>query len=207
MPQESSERRLFLKQARRDFLHTGAIVPSSKFLARSVTWPLVRPAGPLSVLEAGAGTGALTAEVLARLPRGSRLDIYEINPIFAGHLQRRFGNGGAVNVRNSPVQEVPSDPEYDVIICGLPLNNFRPSEVRQILKRLFAALRPGGMLTYFEYLLIRELKSLATGPRERRRLRKVGLVTGSYLEKYEIRRDAVMLNIPPAIVHHLRKPS
>ncbi len=203
--------RLFLTQARLNFLHTGAIAPSSRFLARAMSATLdssSRGGGPLTVLEAGAGTGALTVEIVRRLPPGSHLDIYEVNPTFAQHLDRTFRSNGRVEVRvvNEPVQAVPDSARYDAIISGLPLNNFKPAIVKAILKRLFATLRPGGSLSYFEYLLIRELKSLATGPRERRRLRRVGRVTGSYLEKYEFRREAVFLNIPPAVVHHLRKP-
>jgi len=206
MPEPTSGTRLFIRQARRDFLHTGAIAPSSRFLARAVTSVIASLGRPVEVLEAGAGTGALTEEILRRLPDGSHLDIYEINPIFSGHLERRFGGRERVSVINRKVQEIPAGSHYDAIVSGLPLNNFEPSLVKEILSRLFEALRPGGVLTYFEYLLIRELKSLATGRQERQRLRRVGRVTGGYLQKYEFRRDAVILNIPPAVVHHLRKP-
>ncbi|HET6373908.1 MAG TPA: hypothetical protein VFG76_11415 [Candidatus Polarisedimenticolia bacterium] len=221
MEQRTSQTRLFLKQARENFMHTGAIVPSSRFLARAVTAAIGPKGPPLTVLEAGAGTGALTGEILHRLPRGSRLDVYEVNPIFAGYLERSFTNGGPhtshlarrperdveVSIRNARVQEVPPLAQYDAIISGLPLNNFEPRLVREILETLFGALRPGGVLSYFEYLLIRELKSLATGRHERRRLRRVGRVTGGFLQKYEFHREAVFLNIPPATVHHLRKPA
>ena len=203
---DSSGTRLFLKQAREDFLRIGAIAPSSRFLARAVTSLLGDHGAPLRVLEAGAGTGALTSEILRRMPTGSTLDIYEINPTFARHLAERFGSHRNVAVWNKAVEEVSAQPSYDAIISGLPLNNFQPSEVRSTLAALFAALRPGGALTYFEYLLIREIKSLTTGRQERRRLRKVGRVTGGYLRRYEFQREAVFLNIPPALVHHLRKP-
>ncbi len=206
MPQPPSGTRLFLRQARRDFLHTGAIAPSSRFLARAVTSVIGSMRRPIVALEAGAGTGALTGEILQRMPRGSHLDVYEINPIFSRHLESRFGNGDRLTVINRRVEEIPQGRRYDAIISGLPLNNFEPAQVRLILKGLFDALEPGGVLTYFEYLLIRELKSLTTGRQERRRLRRVGRVTGGYLQKYEFRRDAVFLNIPPAVVHHLRKP-
>ncbi|HKY32618.1 MAG TPA: methyltransferase domain-containing protein [Candidatus Polarisedimenticolia bacterium] len=213
-PQRSSSTRLFLKQAREEFFHVGAIAPSSRFLARAVTRGI--PGGPVSLLEAGAGTGALTLEIVRRLPPGSRLTIYEINGDFARHLRERFaregggngrvGQGITVHVHHGDVQDLPPGPRYDGIVSGLPLNNFPPALVRRILESLFAALRPGGVLTYFEYLLIREIKSLTTGRRERRRLRRVGKVTAGFLDRYEFRREAVFLNIPPAVVHHLRKP-
>ena len=205
MPQRSTGRRLFLKQARENFLHTGAIAPSSRFVARAATWPLAAAGRPLEVLEAGAGTGALTSEIIRRLPSGSSLDIYEINPIFAHHLERRFGGRNEVRVRNMGVQEIPVEPRYDVVVSGLPFNNFSPDDVREILGRLLGALKPGGVLTYFEYILIREIKSL-TSPREWRRLRRVGRVTRNYLSKYGVRKEAVFMNIPPAFVHSLRKP-
>jgi len=224
MQERSSGKRLFFRQAREDFLHTGAIAPSSRFLAKAML-SAVEPALPaMRVLEAGAGTGALTESLLRRLPAGSSLEIYEINPIFARHLASRFepaGDGNPpeassragvrpdveVRIRNRDVMEIEPAPRYDLILSGLPLNNFEPAVVRGILDTLFAALKPGGVLSYFEYLLIRELKSMATGRRERRRLRRVGRVTGGFLEKYEFRRESVLLNIPPAVVHHLRKPA
>ena len=240
MPPQPSGTRLFLKGARDDFTHTGAIAPSSRFLARAITSAInatgdARGAGgsgrALRVLEAGAGTGALTQEILRRLPAGSHLDIYEINPVFAEHLTAKFdrsghgssgshgsigGSGGgaeaagpssvSVRVHNARVQEIRPDASYDAIVSGLPLNNFKPSQVRRILETLMAALKPGGVMSWFEYLLIRELKSFTTGSRERRRLRRVGRLTGGYIDRYEFRREAIFLNLPPAVVHHLRKP-
>ena len=208
MQEPKSGTRLFLRQAKEDFLHTGAIAPSSRFLARAVTWSLRshRDNGhPLNVLEAGAGTGAVTREIVRCLPAGSRLDIYEINPVFTHHLERRFSSA-TVSVHNKKVEDVEPVPQFDAIVSGLPLNNFSASDVRNILEILFTALKPGGTLAWFEYLFIRELKSLATGSRERRRLRKVGRVTGGYLRRYAIRREAVFMNLPPALVHTLRKP-
>lgn len=217
MQEQKSGTRLFLRQAKEDFLHTGAIAPSSRFLARAVTWSLRTmahginggPPGsarhPLHVLEAGAGTGAVTREIVRCLPAGSKLDIYEINPVFTTHLERAFASG-AVSVHNRRVEDVGAVPRFDAIVSGLPLNNFSAADVKNILEILFAALKPGGTLTWFEYLFIRELKSLATGSRERRRLRKVGRVTAGYLRRYAIRREAVFMNLPPALVHTLRKP-
>lgn len=206
MLQHTSATRLFLKQARRNFIDTGAIAPSSRYVARAVTRSITAATGPIDVLEVGAGTGAITREIVRRLPRQSRLDVYEINPVFIKHLERRFGQRMGIKVHNARAEDVAGGPRYDTIISGLPLNNFAPSDVRRILESLFSALKPGGVLTYFEYLLIRELKSLATGKQERRRLRGVGRVTNGFLRKYEFRREAILRNIPPVLVHALRKP-
>jgi phospholipid N-methyltransferase len=207
MARSSSNTKLFLQGARRQFAQTGAIAPSSRFLARAITSAIEPGNGPMDVLEAGAGTGALTAEILLRLPAGSRLDIYEVNPVFAKHLERTFvGKQGevTVTVNNRPIQDLAAGASYDLIISGLPLNNFEPRMVKEILSRLMEALRPGGVLSYFEYLLIRKMKSLAAVGPERRRLRRVGRVATRFLGRHEFRRNTVLLNIPPAVVHHLR---
>lgn len=209
---------MFLRQARRDFQRTGAIAPSSRFLARAICGELRRATAPVRVLEAGAGTGALTGEIIASLPDRSSLDIYELNPVFAEHLREAYAGktgegrraterGVAVRVHTAPVQSLPDGASFDYVVSGLPLNNFDKALVKALMARMFEALRVGGVLSYFEYLLIRELKSLATGPVERRRLRSVGRVTGQYLRKYEFRRESVLLNIPPAVVHFLRRPA
>ncbi|HEY3175360.1 MAG TPA: methyltransferase [Candidatus Polarisedimenticolia bacterium] len=208
MARTSSSTKLFLEGARRQFSQTGAIAPSSRFLARAITWAIDPRGEPKTVMEAGAGTGALTVEIIRRLPAGSRLDIYEVNPVFAQHLERTFcGNGGgvAVTVNNLRVQELPDGSRYDLIISGLPFNNFEPPVVKEILSRLMEALEPAGVLSYFEYLLIRQMKSLAVMGDERRRLRRVARVASRFLDKHEFRRDTVLLNIPPAVVHHLRR--
>ena len=204
----SSGTRLFLKGARGDFHHTGAIAPSSRFLARAITSNISPGNGPMRVLEAGAGTGALTVEILGSLAAGSHLDIYEVNPIFAGHLEKSFSEnnrGVTVTVNNKRVQDLPEGASYDVVICGLPFNNFEPPVVKEILSGLVAALKPGGVLCYFEYLLIRRLKSLTTGRVEKRRLKSVARVTSRFIRKHEFKRSAVLLNLPPAVVHHLRR--
>ncbi len=64
-------------------------------------------------------------------------------------------------------------------------------------------LKPGGTLTYYEYVLIRQLKTPFVGRRERRRLYRVGRVIGDYIRDFQVRRQKVLINVPPAIVRHL----
>ena len=44
----------------------------------------------------------------------------------------------------------------------------------------------------------------AQARRERRRLYRVGRVVGQYIGAYQFRRQHVLMNVPPAIVRHLR---
>src|SRR5262249_62433438 len=69
-------------------------------------------------------------------------------------------------------------------------------------------LRPGGSLVYFEYALVRQLKAAFVNRRERRRLFRVGRLVARYVQTYQVRRERIFINVPPAIVRQLRlKPN
>ena len=61
------------------------------------------------------------------------------------------------------------------------------------------------MFSFFEYIAMRRMKAMVSGPAERRRLQGIGRAMHDVLKKHEIRRNAVWRNVPPAWVHHLRK--
>jgi hypothetical protein len=84
------------------------------------------------------------------------------------------------------------------------LNNFSVAQVREIYRAYNRLLKPGGTLTYYEYVFIRQLKTPFSGRRERRRLYRIGRVVGQYIRTYQVRRQRVFMNMPPAVVRHLR---
>src|SRR5205807_2267725 len=93
-------------------------------------------------------------------------------------------------------------------VSGLPLNNFTVAQVREIFGTYNRLLKPGGTLTYYEYVLVRQLKTPFVNRRERRRLFRVGRVVGGYIRDYQVRRERIFINVPPATVRHLRlKPA
>jgi phospholipid N-methyltransferase len=99
---------------------------------------------------------------------------------------------------------LPGDGIYDFIVSGLPINNFPVSQVREIFRAYKRLLKPGGTLSFFEYVLIRQLKSPFVSRRERRRLYRVGWVVERYIRDFQIRRQRVLINFPPAYARHLR---
>ncbi|QKV70638.1 methyltransferase domain-containing protein [Streptomyces harbinensis] len=205
----------FLLEAARDLRTTGAVAPSGRALARVLTEPVRAARGPrpLSVLEAGAGTGAVTRVLLARLPVGGELDIVEANPRFAAGLDRlaaayRAGPGGRagrVAVHRGLVEEFGAGRRYDVIVSGLPLTNFAPEQVERIMARYLELLRPGGTLSYFAYLGTGAARSLVASRAEARRHAAVEEVMAGYQQRYGVARWRVWANLPPAGVWHLRR--
>jgi phosphatidylethanolamine/phosphatidyl-N-methylethanolamine N-methyltransferase len=200
----------FFHEFRRDFHHTGALLPSGVFLARAVARPLAGVRPPARILEVGPGTGAVTRAIARAMRPGDRLEAVEINPHFARALEERVSRDPAyaahrdnVHVINAPVQEVPGESVYDFILSGLPLNNFSTGDIRDIFATFTRLLRPGGTLSYFEYALIRELKAPFVSRRERRRLFRVGRLVSRYIQNYQVRRERILFNVPPAIVRQL----
>ena len=62
------------------------------------------------------------------------------------------------------MEDLPADEPYDLIISGLPLNNFSVADVERILEVMHRLLRPGGTLSFFEYIAIRPARALVSGP-------------------------------------------
>ncbi|MEW2122011.1 methyltransferase domain-containing protein [Streptomyces sp. NPDC005474] len=212
--QRDAEGWMFLIEAARDLRTTGAIAPSGKALARVLTDPVRAQAPrPLAVLEAGAGTGPVTRALIPRLPRGSRLDIVEANPRFADRLRHLVSThpqptaGSAqVNVHQAYVEQFDTDQRYDVIVSGLPLTNFTPTQVERVMARYLELLRPGGTLTYFAYLGTRRARALTASRAEARRHAAVDEIMADYQRTYATGRRTVWANLPPAHVWRLRRP-
>ncbi len=209
--------RVFWQQFRENFHTTGAIAPSSRALARELCWALkdqraVADSPPRRILEVGPGTGAVTRFILGHLRPGDRLDLVEINPQFVQFLQRalesdpRFRIPPEVEVQlhqGSVLRWEPQEP-YEVLISGLPLNNFQPQEVQEFLDRFAWLTRAGGVVSFFQYIGVRRLRQWVASAATRSRLRGIGQVLHATLSQYEVRRRMVLGNLPPAWVHHLR---
>ncbi|MFF9035483.1 class I SAM-dependent methyltransferase [Streptomyces sp. NPDC014892] len=214
LPPRHAEGLMFLAEAARDLRTTGAIAPSGKALARALTEPVrARAPRPLSVLEVGAGTGAITRALIPQLPRGSRLDIVEANPRFAARLRRLAAahphladRPAQVSVHKAFVEDLDTDERYDVIISGLPLTNFEPAQVERIMSRYLELLHPGGTLTYFAYLGTRKARALTASRAAARRHAAVHDLMAAYQRTYATGRWTVWANLPPAHAWHLRLP-
>lgn len=201
----------FLRECRHHFNDTGAVLPSSRFLGRALAAELRRPRRPGRILEVGPGTGSVTKEILRFMMPGDSLDAVELNETFVSVLEARCQREEAfrqhrdqIRLIHAPVQELEGKGIYDYIVSGLPLNNFPASEVRDIFRAYTRLLKPGGTLTYFEYVLIRHLKTPFATRQERRRLYRVGRVVSHFISAYQVKRERVFRNVPPAVVRHFR---
>jgi phospholipid N-methyltransferase len=206
-----SDYQTFLTQFLRSYNTTGAVIPSGRALCSSLCRYVGSSGRPQRILEAGPGTGAVTRCIIDRMGPADHLWMVELNPAFAAHLRRAFEEqprfravAGRCHLVEGAVQELAHGEQFDLVISGLPLNNFSSDDVRDIMQAYSQLLKPGGVLSFFEYILVRPAKMFVSGGAERDRLKGVGDVIGSVLGEKAIAKEWVWVNVPPAWVHHLR---
>jgi len=110
-------------------IQVGTFTQSSKSLAKKMAEQID---GSAEVVEFGAGTGSVTAEILKRLPKNGRLTCFEINPQFCKQLERM--NDSRLKVINDDAKNCEHYVDcLDCIVSGLPLTLFAKSKKERIL--------------------------------------------------------------------------
>ncbi|TVX98814.1 methyltransferase domain-containing protein [Cohnella terricola] len=182
----SDEARMFLRKFVRRPKQIGSAVPSSRFLAESMSapipWHSVR-----AIAELGAGTGAVTREITRRALPGTKIYLFEKDSKMRKQLMLNHpGCKVAANAANmAAILEQHGEPGLDCIVSCLPFYNF-PQTVRDaIMDQVRMSLKPGGLFIAFQYSL-----------QMKKRL--------SCMFKIE-RIKFVPLNFPPAFVYVCRK--
>lgn len=146
----------FLRQVLVDPRGMASVAPSGKQLARGMASAL--PADAQSVIELGAGTGAITEALIARGIRPSNLFIVEMNPTLHQLLQARYPEasvacGDARDLAALSARWRESRPGVDAISSSLGLLAM-PKPIRHaIVATAFDVLRPGGVFIQYTYKL------------------------------------------------------
>lgn len=156
----------FVSQAFRNYNATGAIAPSSRFLARAMVESMPCTEGQ-RILEVGCGTGAFTKAILKNLKAGDEFHAVEVNTDFCNSVEQDILSPFRIQhpdinivLHNELIEEAPLEGQFDAIICGLPFNNFPVTLVTHIFDTMFGFLKEGGELSYFEYLGMRRIKCI-----------------------------------------------
>jgi len=134
-------------------LHMGAVMPSSKLLARTMAQYVdVDSKGP--VIELGPGTGAITNALIEHGVEQKRLVLVEYNPGFCALLRDRYPQarvvqGDAYALRHSLGDLL--DAPASAVVSGLPLVT-KPMLTRlKLIRDAFVALAPGAPFVQFTY--------------------------------------------------------
>jgi phospholipid N-methyltransferase len=220
MQQQWIDYRIFFREFRSAYHTTGAVLPSGRALSRALTryvrdgdnLPLPRGEGSgRRILEVGPGTGAVTAQIIRDMQPHDRLTLVERNGQFVARLRQRIGQdkmfqtvSNRIELVHAGIEEIAEAKPFDVIVSGLPLNNFSVSFVEQIIAKLLRLLVPQGTFSFFEYVAIRRAKAMISRRQDRDRLHGIERLLTNILANHEVRRDRVLFNVPPAWVHHVR---
>jgi phospholipid N-methyltransferase len=135
----------------------GAVTPSSRWLARAMLRDIdLTSAG--CIVELGAGTGAITAELFHRPIRCGRLILVERDADFCRRLEQRFPQAEVVQADARELETIlhPRGVErVDHILCGLALPWFSPANRHRILdasRRLLTRTGSFRQLTYMPWI-------------------------------------------------------
>ncbi len=146
-----SDYQTFLTQFLRSYSTTGSVLPSGRALGQALCRHVGAGGGPQRILEAGPGTGAVTGCIIDRMGKDDQLWMVELNPTFAAHMRRAFEDkpsfrdvASRCHLIEGRVQELGQEAHFDVVISGLPLNNFSSDDVRTILQRVCEAAEARG---------------------------------------------------------------
>lgn len=183
------ERKLFFYKFLTQGTRIASVWPSSKALAEKMC-KYVNPEVPQTIIELGAGTGAVTKVALEKMHPESSLIVMESDPELASFLSKYQTKAkilvcdvldiaeqlDKVNVKN-----------FDVMISSLPLVNLPHAVEVEVLKYFKNSAKndqvPFSQLTEIPWFYLKTYRSL--------------------FEKVEF--EFVLLNIPPAGVYHCWK--
>ncbi|WP_150910597.1 class I SAM-dependent methyltransferase [Marinobacter halotolerans] len=178
---------LFLRRFVNCPLAVGSVLPSSRYLVRSmvagIDWPRVE-----TVAELGAGTGVITDAIDHSRHPDSRFLSFECDDNMRHALADRYPSVNfcqdafrlRTELRERQLQGL------DCVVSGLPLFNFPDRERRLLLTDIHELLNPGGVFVAFQYT--RVLKPFLVSMYDE-------------METY-----FVWANLPPAFVYLCKKP-
>ena len=123
-----------------------SFAPSSRFMARSMLRGIDFAAAKC-IVELGAGTGPITAELVRLVGPHTKLLIVELDPDMCGRLKARYPQVDVVNGDACHLDKLLADrgiSQVDHVCSGLPLPSF-PTPLREtILTTSARVLSPGG---------------------------------------------------------------
>jgi len=148
-------------------LSTGAVMPSSKMLARAMA-RCVDPQAQGPIVELGPGTGPVTAALVRHGIDPARLILVEFNPDFCRLLRTRYPaatvvQGDAYRLRRLLENYV--DEPAAAVVSGLPLVT-KPLRTRlRLISDAMTLLAPGAPFVQFTYAMLAPIPKKLPGMR------------------------------------------
>lgn len=145
----------FVRQAARRWRETGAVMPSTRRLARKMSQAVGTLVPGQVIIELGPGTGVCTRELMTMFPANPVLAI-EMNDHFAQSLRRdlpgvRVLQGCASHLASLLREHGIAHEDVGAVVSGLPLLSLPRETTRAIIAAVIEILPPGRPFVQFTY--------------------------------------------------------
>jgi phospholipid N-methyltransferase len=168
---------------------TGAILPSSRFLAQKMVKNIDFD-NAKCIVEYGPGTGVFTEKILTKRQQNTQLILIERNESFCEKLKQKYKNHPNLQIVNDSAENIDKHlknngfDQADFIVSGLPFASLPQETSQRILQKTKEHLSPNGFFITFQYTLLKK---------------------GIFLEFFKISEiNRELRNIPPAHVLTLK---
>ncbi|HPF40406.1 MAG TPA: methyltransferase domain-containing protein [Phycisphaerae bacterium] len=180
---------IFLKKFLQKGKGISAATPSSRFLSEAVC-NVVDFSKPSTIVEVGAGTGAITEVILENLRSHHRFVMLEFDPDFCDILRQRYPS---VDLIQGDVGEIEGPlasrgiTKVDYVLSGLPTPNLPPRSLAKMMRWLRRSLTPDGVFS---------------------QITVIPLYYKSFYKQLfaDVQYEMVWLNAPPGGVYYCRSP-
>lgn len=186
LPEAAQGPVLFWQRSLKNPLQVCSLFPSSPFVGKAMTEVIAHRAYP-HVIELGAGTGAVTRQLIRNGVPPENLTLVEIDAQLGGHLRRSFPEVDVVIASAQHLGTLWTEragQPVGAVVSTLPMRLFSKRMIYLVMKNSLQVLAPGGQFLQFTYR--------TQSPVPDRVLKALGLRAWRYTR--------VWLNLPPAAI-------
>ena len=151
----------FIKQYITKPRTTGAIMPSSKYLAAKMV-KSIDFANAKCIAEYGAGTGVFTRQLIQKRDPSTLLLVFEMNEAFCNMLKQEFANQPNMFIINDSAAKIGeylakfNQPHADYVVSGLPFASIPQEIAVNILQQTKMHIKKEGKFITFQYTLLKK---------------------------------------------------
>ena len=189
---------LFLAEGLTNMRLIGAIIPTSRFVARAMVPEVKRSDPPKIIVELGVGTGSITEEIVKHLRPEDRFIGIDSNRALLEECKKHIeplARDRFVCVEHANAQEIKhvlkehNIATVDEVICTIPFRALSEHETKKILAQVNDVLAPGGRFVFIRYLIAPATKEIFE----------------TLYNFTVVKKKIVMSNIPPTEVITMQK--
>jgi tRNA (cmo5U34)-methyltransferase len=120
------------------------VIPELRQYYGAAVWALETAEPKPAILDVGAGTGLLSAHLLEKFP-DARLTLMDISENMLDMARKRFAMRPGTEYIICDYSQSDLGGPFDIVCSALSIHHLSPEDKRRLFRRIFTALRPGGM--------------------------------------------------------------